>query len=464
MSVFFNHMPKSCFPKHLIIRSLILLAASISFAQSPPPAEPAAAGIPSRLALKQAEELLLQRSVAVAASRQQVDINVALRQIAGLKPNPTLQIGAEQIPFTSPVHGSAPRLFATNSDAGANPVYTLQYGRIIERGGKREIRQQQAGELLEASRAQVLDTFRQQLLQLRVAFTSALLAKENIRLAAETESEYAQTEELMVTRFRTGDIAGVDLERVRLARLPYQQAVLDARAAYWQAGRDIQGVLSANPETARSGPAPAKSTLAALGAPPPVEVTGDLADMPLTSTLEELRTIALRERPDLQAARRNFNASESGVRLAQAQRVRDVFTAFEYQRVGEDNSVGAIVSFPLFVYNNQQQVIAQSVAQQRLAATQVKLAELQVLTDVDKAYQAVMAARRVLDIYSPDTLNRAVQIRQTVTYSYQRGEASLLEVLDAQRAATQILVSVAQAKANYLNAIWQLQNAIGTTF
>ncbi len=110
---------------------------------------------PPRLTLPQAEALLLQRNLLIAANRYQLDASEALLRIAGFRPNPVVQLAAEQLPFLSPIPGSVPRFFSTNGDAGANPTYTVQFNKVVERGGKREIRVQQATATVEAARAQI---------------------------------------------------------------------------------------------------------------------------------------------------------------------------------------------------------------------------------------------------------------------------------------------------------------------
>src|SRR5216684_6441254 len=100
--------------------------------------------IPSPLTLADAERLLRERSLGLENARDLVEAAQAARQIAGFKPNPTLQLGAEQFPFASPVPGTLPRFFSTDSNAGAEPTYTVQVTKLIERGGKRELRTAQA--------------------------------------------------------------------------------------------------------------------------------------------------------------------------------------------------------------------------------------------------------------------------------------------------------------------------------
>src|SRR5262252_914274 len=169
--------------------------------------------VPRRLTLLEAENLLIERNLTVLAAKYQVDANRAARLIAGYKLNPAVTVGAEQIPFFSPVAGSYPRFFTTNADAGANPVYTFRIDKIVERGGKRELRTEVAQEQLEASEAQLLDAIRNQIFQLRRTFAAATLARENLKLAETVEQQYAQTETLTQAKVDQGDIAKVEIYR-----------------------------------------------------------------------------------------------------------------------------------------------------------------------------------------------------------------------------------------------------------
>lgn len=456
--------------EHNCIRVLVLCV-GCAFATAQTQSATAAGTVPRNLTLEMAEELLLQRNQALVASRYQLEVSQAMRRIAGYKPNPLVHIGLEQFPVYSPVHGSVPRFFSTNSDAGAQPTYTGQVVKIFERGGKRELRVQQADAVVDASRAQILDTFRTQLFQLRQAFTNAIQARENLQLAEAIDSQYQQTERLTTVRFTAGDVARVELFRAQAARLPYRQAVLDAQTAYQQAARDILNLLNLRPDdtsfakisAVQSPPGiPAPKSVPASLANVPVQIVGQFASGRIVPSIDELWQIALNERPDVIAARNTLRAAERGLALARAQRTRDVAVGVEYQRVGDDHSVGMIAEFPLFVYNNQKAAIAQAVAQQHAAETQLRQTETQAITDVEKAYQAWLAAQRSLTIYSEDGLATAEKVRKVMEFSYQRGEASLFELLDAQRTASQAAVAANQAHAAYATSIWQLEQAIGS--
>jgi cobalt-zinc-cadmium efflux system outer membrane protein len=469
MSAFFNS-------RVLITLLIIFLGILPLAAQSQAPVQT----IPGKLTLAEAENLLLQRNLTILASRYQIEASRAARLIASYKPNPVLTVGAEQFPFYSPLADSYPRFFSTNPDAGAQPTYTLRFDKITERGGKREIRTDLADFQLKTAEAQMLDAVRTQLFQLRQAFNNAILARENLKLAEETEQQYGETERLTQVRLENGDVPAFELYRIRAGRLQFQQAVLQANTSYQQATSDILNLLAArteqvipravaqssrdtlltniklDPNQSTTGPAiPDSLRNAAL------EVIGGFDNRPVTQTLTELRDIALSQRPDVIAARNTFEATNKGVLLAQAQLRRDIDVGYEYQRVGNDNSLGVVLQVPLFLYNNNQAAIKQSEAQRDAAAALLRQAELQAVTDVEKAYRAYQSARSVLDLYNSENLGQVEKLKTISTFSFHEGAASLLELLDAQRTYNQSITSYNQASADYQMSLWQLEQATG---
>lgn len=463
--------------KHgLAVLLLTGVAAASASAQPETSTAPRLASRP--LTLAQAEELLRLRSLAVAANRQQLEASRAGRLVAGFKPNPVLTLGAQQLPVTSNIPGSVPRFVTTNSDAGANPVLTAHLDQIIERGGKREFRMAQADAVVDATLAQVEDTLRTQRFQLRQAFVAALLARDNLQLAGQLQDQYAQTVALTASRVAAGSIAPVDLYRIQAASLPFQQTVLDAQNSYEQATRDVLNLLDIAPDdmpaptsdgpqgasgaravadVAPSQPAPAGMLFATA----PIQVEGSFSNKAVALSLTELRTLALANRPDVQMARNTLRAATATQRLAEAQRSRDVVVGVEYQRVGNDQAIGVTTQIPLFAYNNQRAGATQAVALERAAEAQLRQAERQAFTDVDKAYQGYLTASRALTLYNDSNLKQVADVRNVTAYTYQRGAVSLLELLDAERQARQTLAAYNQARAAYQLALFQLEQATG---
>jgi cobalt-zinc-cadmium efflux system outer membrane protein len=436
--------------------------------------------VPHRLTLAQAETILIDRNLPVAASRYQVEASRAARLIAAYKPNPVLTLGMEEIPFASPVAGSVPRFFSSSTDAASNPVFTLRIDKIVERGGKREARIGQADHQVKAAEAQMLDSIRVQLFQLRQAFTAATLARENLLFAEAAEKQYEQTNALTQIKVENGDLPGVEGYRARSGLLQYQQTVLQTRTAYDLACLDVLNLLGAT----ASDVEPAAATAAAQTPDGAgriervssgdseqaadsfrnalLEITGALDDRPLTKGLSELREDALLNRPDVAVARENFEASKLALKGAEAQRARDIDLGFEYQRVGQDHTAGVLLSFPIFAYNNQRSAAVQARALQDAAEKQLRQVEHQALTDVEKAYQAYLAARRTLELYRSENLAPVEKLREIATFGYREGASSLFELLDAQRTYNHEMAAYNQARSDYQLSLWQIEQAVGT--
>jgi len=193
----------------------------------------------------------------------------------------------------------------------------------------------------------------------------------------------------------------------------------------------------------------------------PLRMVGTWQGRVVAQSIDALRRQALAERSDVQAFRANVRAAQFGTRLAEAQRTRDVVVGAEYQRVGNDQAVGVTTQVPLFVYNNQKAGIGQAGALEQAARAQLRQAEIQAITDVDKAYQAYLGARQLLALYTDATLQQAEDVRSITAYTYQAGAIGLLDLLDTERTTRQVRMAYNQARAAYDVAVFQLEQAIG---
>ena len=284
-------------------------------------------------------------------------------------------------------------------------------------------------------------------------------------------------------KVENGDLARVELYRAQVAALPYQHAVQQARTSYQQATRDILNLIGARVEDVSlikpvfddnkaqvvnasfrpgaTGDGAVDPDRADSLSDAPLDIEFKFDDRPVILTLAELRASALAERPDVIASRNLYGAANRAVALARAQRTRDVLVGGFYQRIGSDNTLGVNVSFPLLIYNKGYAAISQAAAQQESAISLAREAELQAMTDVEKAYLAYQSARRILNIYSASTIERAGRLKTIAALSYQEGATSLLELLDAERGYNQTISSYNQARADYQSALWKLEQAVG---
>jgi len=414
--------------------------------------------IPRQLTLEHAEQFLLQHNLSVIAARYGVDNARAQLLIAAVRPNPTLTLGAEAFDLAAPG-----KHLVSNSTSAANRLYTVRLDQVLERGNKRGLRTEAASLQVQAAEAQVLDTIRTQLLQLRQAFYNAVLARENVRVASQNLDLTNDTERLIRVRVTAGDAPEWDLIKFQASKVQFQRDLTAASLAYQQAVRDVLTLLGA-PSAAVGGTATISSAPgSALLAKAPLDIVGELRLTPVTisTSLAELRQTALAQRPDVMAAQKAVDAAQSNLELARAQRHRDLDVALEYQRNGADNTIGATVSFPLFLSHKFEGQINQGLAQVQQANVQLDQARLQAITDVDKAYQAYQMNRQILQVYTTEAMAKAEESLHIAEVSYQRGATSLLELQEAQRTLNQTRLAANQAYFDYRLSLYQLEQATG---
>jgi outer membrane protein, heavy metal efflux system len=84
-----------------------------------------------------------------------------------------------------------------------------------------------------------------------------------------------------------------------------------------------------------------------------------------------------------------------------------------------------------------------------------------VFSDVDTAYANVESNIILIRPYKAKYLAQAVRVRDTVTYSYQHGGASLLDFLNAESDYRTVQINYFTLIGTYLTAVAQLNQAVG---
>jgi cobalt-zinc-cadmium efflux system outer membrane protein len=91
----------------------------------------------------------------------------------------------------------------------------------------------------------------------------------------------------------------------------------------------------------------------------------------------------------------------------------------------------------------------------------MQAARAQVFSDVDSAYATLTSTVTLLQPYKDRYLQQASRIRDTISFSYQHGAASLLDFLNAQADYRGVQLSYLNLVGSYLQAANQLNLAVG---
>ena len=369
-----------------------------------------------------------------------VDEMKAEEVTAYLRPNP-------QFSLTTDGNQIAPSNGVWTPLRGSYVVPTLSY--LHERDHKRELRLQSSREGTQIAGSQHEDLERNLIFNLRTAFVGTLQAKAIVDLAKQELEYYDKIIEISRERFRSGDLAQIDLDRIELQRVQYES--------------DLQ-TAEVNLRTSKI------QLLQLLNDRTPVDqfdIQGSFDFSDQLQSQESFRQVALDNRPDLRAALESLRQADTNHKLAIANGSTDPTFSGWYTYNSSNNNpngkqtLGVGVSIPLRIFDRnqgeKQRTLIDIGRNQQLA----EATRAQVFSDVDSAYAQVNSNLILLRPYRDKYLAQAVRVRETVTYAWQHGGASLMDFLNAQSDYRNVQMAYLQLIGAYLNAASQLNLAVG---
>ena len=369
------------------------------------------------------------------AGRIGVDEARAQEITAYLRPNPDMTTTLDQLdPFsTNPYRPLGNTL----------PLLSASY--LHERGGKRELRLESAQKATTLTVSELADQERTLLFNLRNAFVQTLQQKSVLALATENLAYYDRVLGVSGERFKAGDIAQVDLDRPELQRVQFET--------------DFQ-TATVNLRTAKI------QLLAILNDRSPVDrfdVTGPFEYTEQTLTLDELHQTALANRPDLRAALQAVDKAKTDYRLAVANGTTDpTFGVDAGRNPPIPVYIGFSVTVPLRIFDRNQGEKQRTQLDIRRNERLREATAVQVFSDADSADAAWNSSRVLLRRYKTKYLDQATKVRETVSFAYEHGGASLLDFLSAQNDYRSVQLNYLNLVGTYMTAANQLNMAVGT--
>ncbi len=395
---------------------------------------PAYANAPSLISMEDAVRIALQYNQSLRAQRLNIDQSKAGEITASLKPNPVLGSLVDTIPIFSP---QTTRL--------QTQIYEETLSYTVERGGKREKRVAVAKDNTDVTAKTVTDNERQLRFQVVQAFINVLLAKSVLLLAQDDLANYSQQLDVNKSRLTAGDLAEADYIKLSLQKLQFEQDVSAAQLSLVQSKANLRQQLGYQSVAEN------------------YDVSGTLTRNQHDVQLEDLEKQAIANRPDLQAAHSGVKMATDTVALAFGNKVRDWTWGADYtnQNFGI-NGVGVSLSFELPFHDRNQGEIARTQAAAKQAVEAESSAQVGVLTDVVNAYYGLRTSEEVVDLFEGGYLDQATQSRDLSTYAYQRGAATILDLLDAERSYRATQLAYRQAVAAQMTAAEQVNLVVGT--
>jgi outer membrane protein, heavy metal efflux system len=426
----------------LMSTALTLGAVSLFAQTSLPAAPPPAAQVwtPQVWTWDQVKDRFQTNNPTLLAGFLNIDELKAEEITAHLRPNPDFTFSADGTQI-APSHGVWQPFAGTFISPGVSYLF--------ERRNKRGLRYEAAKQGTAIGAAQLSDSERTLIFNLRSAFVGVLQAKAVLRLAEDNIDYYDKILKISRDRYQAGDIAQIDLDRLELQRLQYESDVQTALVNLRTTKINLRALLND------------RRPIDSFDLDGPFDFAESLL------SLDDYRKQALDTRPDLRAAVLSVQQAETNYKLAEANGSTDPTVSLWYTHNGSYNNpdalntLGASVSIPLRIFDtNQGEKLRTKIDIKRNQKLR-EAAETQVYSDVDSAYATLNSNITLLKPYKAHYLEQAVRVRDTILFSYQHGGASLLDFLNAESDYRTVQLSYVNLVGAYLTAAAQMNLSVG---
>jgi len=416
-------------------RALALGALAAGLARAVAPADP---GAPA-LSLADARRLALERNADFRTAEAQVDAAWAQLKIAREYPNPTLGLSTAKISTDGTPEGTG----------WGNSLWNRSYDSIAALSqlfviAKRGPAADAATAGAHAAEFQRDDARRLLLQAVTSSYAAAVAANEQADALLDSAKRLRREADIAAHRFQVGDISASD------------QAQLEILADQDELGAETQRLAAHTAvltlETLIGEPAPHGAT----------RLTGSLAELTAAIT-PGLADAPILTRPDIAAAEAAVKQADAQVKLQRRQRVPDVTASVQFERnpIGQPDTVGFGLSLPLPFWNHYNGEVGAARAARTQAEAQLDKTRIAATANVESARLSFLEAYARAQRYRNSLAPKSAAVTKSVSYSYEKGGASLVLLLEAERDDNQIRVGSVQAQADAASAAVALQAALG---
>lgn len=392
----------------------------------PDPRKPPASK-PGALTLRQVLDAVQARNPTILAAQQNLRAVRAQEIQAAVRTNPYFTLYGTDV---------------TEPNSAVTPYnYSAQFSRLFERGNKRHWRIENAQATTAQTAAQLDDTIRQTVFNVKQAFIHMLIAKDALELATASLKDYQHEVDIANDRYKAGDLGKLDFERLDLQLGSLESDQANDVITLQQASAQLQTLMGIQ--------APSEN----------FDITGDVLPPLVPQTLDQLTQQALASRPDYAAARQAVLAAEANARLAIAEGTADPTLEAEFDRSGTENSAGFSINIPLRIFDRNQG----NKQTTRFQADASRFSELaarnQVISDVAQAWIGYVQAKTLSDRFTNHYLEESRDVLTIAQFAFEHGGIALIDYLDALRDARSSTSDALNAYLTTWLAIHQLSES-----
>jgi len=312
-----------------------------------------------------------------------------------------------------------PRLTVDRESVAGVTEYLTMVAQPLPITGRRRLEMQAASALVDASATRADDVIRRARADLRVAFAQLVAAQAREQQLTAARDRLRELADILAKREAAGDAAGFDRLRAEREVSDVEADVLSAATDRARAQAAIAGFFADTSDASRI-----------VAAPGPAAATGEL---PAVQALVER---ALAARGELLALQKEAAAARLSADAAARRRIPEpevlAGTKSSTAGAGDIGSVFTVqATIPLFDRGKPERALAEARAKQ--ADAQADLLRLTLRSEIAALRAEVAGRREAAARYRAGAIGGATEIERVARVSYDAGERSILELLDAYR-------------------------------
>ena len=380
-------------------------------------------------------DLAVERNPVMAGAQGVIDQSTGQRVTAGAYPNPTIQ-------------GDGGRGFLR--DAGplstAIPTSATEYmvflGQPLEWPKKRAARQSAAEAGLAGATIGLVETRLNLAAEVKLAFYDLLLAQRDAVLAKQNLEIVKDVQRIVNARVRLGEAPQFEAIKAQVEVLKADQGVTRAENVV-RVNRVFLDTL----------------TVGALGTD--YDIEGDFRIFPRGLSLQSLVAQAMEQHPSIQRLAKSVEQAHRNIEFERQSRMPNITLTTSYMREYGREGIDFGLSVPTPIWYQKQGEIATALGAKRTEEAGLLRTRNILVREVNQHFQDAQTTAHLIDVFEKGLLKQSQEALRIAQFSFQQGESSLLEVLDAQRVQRQILFDYAQARFELSVSLARLERAVG---
>jgi outer membrane protein TolC len=421
---------------------------SLSAQQQSPPAEPAPSG-PLTLSFAEA----LQRARQYGVDLQTANIAALLAREDRIQAKAALLPQAQQVSefiYTQP-NGTPSGVFVPNDGPHIYYVYA-QAHEDLSYARRAEYHRAQAAEALAQARADLVA--RGLFATLVQDYYGLAIAQRRLGNALQSLADARAFQDLTQKQEQGGEAAHADVVKAQLQTQQRERDVADAQLSIEKARLTLAVLLF--PDFQQN-----------------FKVVDDLEQTPPLGSFEELQQQAQAKSPELHIAQASVRQEVAEVSAARAAYLPAPFFDYFYGLQANQlavydpehhDNLGSVVqvgvNIPLWTWGATQSKVRQAQLRRQQANLELSLAQRQLLANLNSFYGEAQLAQSQLESLRSSLALSAESLRLT-NLRYQSGEATALEVVDAQSTLAAARNAVDDGLSRYRIAVANLQTLTG---